>query len=169
MPLWTNNSPTARLKAGPPDLAKDKAESGDRNTNDYRNQVWHIGMASGGCRGVHLCQRAPRRARNCAPCEIAKAPGCTRGRRSRSSLGWAKPFAPSPQKSWQATASRPLVIADAAPTPAISYAVIHEKADGAINFTASHNPPEYNGIKFSTPDGAPRPARGYQADRKGNR
>ncbi len=26
---------------------------------------------------------------------------------------------------------------------------------GAINFTASHNPPEYNGIKFSTHDGAP--------------
>src|SRR2546427_10890142 len=49
----------------------------------------------------------------------------------------------------------PLVIADAAPTPAISYAVIRERADGAINFTASHNPPEYNGIKFSTPDGAP--------------
>jgi len=49
----------------------------------------------------------------------------------------------------------PLVIGEAAPTPAISYAVIHEKADGAINFTASHNPPEYNGIKFSTPDGAP--------------
>jgi len=49
----------------------------------------------------------------------------------------------------------PLVISEAAATPAISYAVIHEKADGAINFTASHNPPEYNGIKFSTPDGAP--------------
>jgi alpha-D-glucose phosphate-specific phosphoglucomutase len=49
----------------------------------------------------------------------------------------------------------PLVIQEPAPTPAISYAVIHEKADGAINFTASHNPPEYNGIKFSTPDGAP--------------
>ena len=49
----------------------------------------------------------------------------------------------------------PLVIGDAAPTPAISYAVIREHADGAINFTASHNPPEYNGIKFSTPDGAP--------------
>src|SRR5438552_15273965 len=49
----------------------------------------------------------------------------------------------------------PLLIAEAAPTPAISYAVILERADGAINFTASHNPPEYNGIKFSTPDGAP--------------
>ena len=49
----------------------------------------------------------------------------------------------------------PLVITDAAPTPAIAYEVIRSKADGAINFTASHNPPEYNGIKFSTPDGAP--------------
>ncbi|HET9837878.1 MAG TPA: phosphoglucomutase/phosphomannomutase family protein [Candidatus Angelobacter sp.] len=49
----------------------------------------------------------------------------------------------------------PLVIADPAPTPAISYEVIRAQADGAINFTASHNPPEYNGIKFSTPDGAP--------------
>jgi phosphomannomutase len=49
----------------------------------------------------------------------------------------------------------PLVIAEPAPTPAIAYAVIQSKADGAINFTASHNPPEYNGIKFSTPDGAP--------------
>jgi phosphoglucomutase len=50
---------------------------------------------------------------------------------------------------------QPLVIAEAAPTPAISYEVIRSKADGAINFTASHNPPEYSGIKFSTRDGAP--------------
>lgn len=50
---------------------------------------------------------------------------------------------------------QPLVIAEPAPTPAISYEVIRSKADGAINFTASHNPPEYSGIKFSTPDGAP--------------
>jgi alpha-D-glucose phosphate-specific phosphoglucomutase len=49
----------------------------------------------------------------------------------------------------------PLVAAEPAPTPALSYAVIHLHADGAINFTASHNPPEYNGIKFSTPDGCP--------------
>jgi phosphoglucomutase len=49
----------------------------------------------------------------------------------------------------------PLVIAEPAPTPAISYAVTQARADGAINFTASHNPPEYNGIKFSTSDGAP--------------
>ena len=41
----------------------------------------------------------------------------------------------------------PLLIAEPAPTPTISYAVIQSKADGAINFTASHNPPEYNGIR----------------------
>jgi alpha-D-glucose phosphate-specific phosphoglucomutase len=49
----------------------------------------------------------------------------------------------------------PIVIPDAAPTPAISYGVRTLKTSGAINFTASHNPPEYNGIKFSTHDGAP--------------
>jgi phosphoglucomutase len=49
----------------------------------------------------------------------------------------------------------PLVIAEPAPTPAIAYAVRQGKTSGAINFTASHNPPDYNGIKFSTPDGAP--------------
>jgi phosphoglucomutase len=49
----------------------------------------------------------------------------------------------------------PVVIPEAAPTPAIAYAVRRMKTSGAINFTASHNPPEYNGLKFSTHDGAP--------------
>src|SRR5205814_10613598 len=49
----------------------------------------------------------------------------------------------------------PIVVSDPAPTPAIAYEVTRAKTDGAINFTASHNPAEYNGIKFSTPDGAP--------------
>lgn len=41
------------------------------------------------------------------------------------------------------------------PTPAVSFETIRRKAMGAINFTASHNPPEYNGLKFSTSNGAP--------------
>jgi phosphoglucomutase len=41
------------------------------------------------------------------------------------------------------------------PTPTISHAIRSNQAIGGINFTASHNPPEYNGIKFSTADGAP--------------
>jgi alpha-D-glucose phosphate-specific phosphoglucomutase len=50
---------------------------------------------------------------------------------------------------------QPLVIVEPAPTPAIAWAIMTRQTDGGINFTASHNPPEYNGIKFSTPDGAP--------------
>lgn len=41
------------------------------------------------------------------------------------------------------------------PTPTVSHAIRINKAAGGINFTASHNPPEYQGIKFSTADGAP--------------
>jgi phosphoglucomutase len=41
------------------------------------------------------------------------------------------------------------------PTPTISHAIRTKGARGGINFTASHNPPQYNGMKFSTADGAP--------------
>ncbi len=41
------------------------------------------------------------------------------------------------------------------PTPTVSHAIRDNSASGAMNFTASHNPPEYQGIKFSTSDGAP--------------
>jgi alpha-D-glucose phosphate-specific phosphoglucomutase len=41
------------------------------------------------------------------------------------------------------------------PTPVISFETLRRKTAGAINFTASHNPPEYNGIKFSPSWGGP--------------
>ena len=41
------------------------------------------------------------------------------------------------------------------PTPVLAYAIVAERAQGGMNITASHNPPEYQGIKFSTEDGAP--------------
>jgi alpha-D-glucose phosphate-specific phosphoglucomutase len=61
---------------------------------------------------------------------------------------------------------QPLIIADPAPTPAIAYEIMRLCTDGAINFTASHNPPEYNGIKFSTHDGAPALPEATQAIEK---
>lgn len=42
-----------------------------------------------------------------------------------------------------------------APSQALAYQVIRRKAQGGINFTASFNPPEYNGLKFNTETGAP--------------
>jgi phosphoglucomutase len=41
------------------------------------------------------------------------------------------------------------------PTPVIAYEILRRGSAGAINFTASHNPPEYNGIKFSPSTGGP--------------
>lgn len=41
------------------------------------------------------------------------------------------------------------------PTPVISFEILRRGASGGINFTASHNPPEYNGIKFSPSWGGP--------------
>jgi len=43
------------------------------------------------------------------------------------------------------------------PTPVVSFAIREGKRAGGINVTASHNPPEYNGIKFSPAQGGPAP------------
>jgi len=40
-----------------------------------------------------------------------------------------------------------------APTPALQFAVKNHKMDGGVIITASHNPPEYNGIKVIWSDG----------------
>ncbi|OPX20084.1 MAG: phosphoglucomutase [Desulfobacca sp. 4484_104] len=43
------------------------------------------------------------------------------------------------------------------PTPVVTFAIIHGHRDGGINFTASHNPAPYNGLKFSPAWGGPAP------------
>src|SRR6267378_293598 len=43
-------------------------------------------------------------------------------------------------------------------TPVIAHTIRNRKAIGGINMTASHNPAEYQGLKFSTQNGAPATA-----------
>ncbi len=46
-----------------------------------------------------------------------------------------------------------VLFAGMAPTPTLQYAVKTHRTDGAVIITASHNPPEYNGIKVVWNDG----------------
>jgi alpha-D-glucose phosphate-specific phosphoglucomutase len=48
----------------------------------------------------------------------------------------------------------PLLCDRDTPTPVIAHNIRHRKAIGGINMTASHNPAEYQGLKFSTSNGA---------------
>jgi phosphoglucomutase len=52
-------------------------------------------------------------------------------------------------------AFRVLLCDQPVPTPTISHVIRTKGAICGINFTASHNPPQYNGMKLSTSDGAP--------------
>jgi alpha-D-glucose phosphate-specific phosphoglucomutase len=49
----------------------------------------------------------------------------------------------------------PLLCDRDTPTPVISFAIRQRQAIGGINMTASHNPAAYQGLKFSTANGAP--------------
>jgi phosphoglucomutase len=50
---------------------------------------------------------------------------------------------------------RPLLCETFTPTPAVAFEIMRRKLDGAINFTASHNPAQYHGLKFSSGDAGP--------------
>jgi phosphoglucomutase len=55
------------------------------------------------------------------------------------------------------------------PTPVVAYEILRRRAAGGIIVTASHNPPEYNGIKFSAAWGGPAlPAATQQIEERAN-
>ncbi len=64
-------------------------------------------------------------------------------------------FAEECAKVVSANSFRALLCDAPVPTPTISHVIRTQGAVCGINFTASHNPPQYNGMKLSTSDGAP--------------
>ena len=68
---------------------------------------------------------------------------------------FSEEFARTAAEVLQAHGARVLLCDAAAPTPAIAHEILRRGCDGGINFTASHNPAAYHGLKFSGPDGGP--------------
>jgi len=66
-------------------------------------------------------------------------------------------FAEEAARTLAAAGLNALLSEAAVPTPVLSHAVISQDLSGAINYTASHNPPAYGGLKFSTHEGVPSP------------
>jgi phosphoglucomutase len=73
-----------------------------------------------------------------------------------------RPFALAVAEVFAANGLIPLVCERDTPTPVLSLAIRRRKAIGGINITASHNPPEYSGFKFSRHDGAGAPPEATQ-------
>ncbi len=68
---------------------------------------------------------------------------------------FSEDFARSSAAVLRSDGCRVLLCGAPTPTPAIAHAIIHGKLDGGVNITASHNPAQYNGLKFSGSDGGP--------------
>ena len=71
-------------------------------------------------------------------------------------------FARTSASVLKAHGCRILFCQEATPTPVIAHAIIHGQLDGGVNITASHNPWEYNGFKYSGPEGGPAPVEATQ-------
>lgn len=69
----------------------------------------------------------------------------------------AREFALAAAEVLQANGLIPLLTDRDAPTPVISFEVRERKAIGGINLSASHNPAQYQGMKFNPYNGAPAP------------
>ena len=69
----------------------------------------------------------------------------------------AREFAQAAAEAMAAEGPRVSLAAGFAPSPAISYAVVRLRAAGAVIITASHNPPQYSGVKFKASFGGSAP------------
>ena len=116
-------------------------------------QVWHFGMARHYCRGFHFANV------RLAVAAIAQHVLSLNAKPTLLVAGdrrfFSEEFVRTAAIVLTAHGVHPLVCTGATPTPTVAYEVRRRKVDGAINFTASHNPFDYHGLKFSGPDGAP--------------
>jgi phosphomannomutase len=98
---------------------------------------------------------------------LADPQSAIHGREPRVLIGYdcrflGRQFALAVAEVLAASGLTPLVCERDTPTPVLALAIRRRKALGGINITASHNPPEYSGFKFSRHDGAGAPPEATQ-------
>ena len=128
----------------------------ERITYDERksHQVWHIRMARTDCRRLYVCERATGSDSDRGAREQQDEESDDSGR-VRHAILFGGVFAVGGgdfAEAWRANFALPRRLR---PTPAVAYEIQRSKLDGAINFTASHNPAQYHGLKFSSADAGP--------------
>ena len=119
------------------------------------NPLRDLGLAGRPRRGVYVLQRPQGHHRDRARAGGGRTQGEPRPRRLRHPLPGCRGSPPRPRGSSRRRASRrrcPRGRSRLRSSPSRSAAA---RRRAAVNFTASHNPPQYLGIKFSTSDGAP--------------
>jgi alpha-D-glucose phosphate-specific phosphoglucomutase len=94
--------------------------------------------------------------------ELADASSAIYGRKPAVIIAYdcrflGREFALAVAEVFSANGLTPLLCSRDTPTPVLSFTIRQRKAIGGINITASHNPPEYSGFKFSRHDGAGAP------------
>jgi len=94
--------------------------------------------------------------------ELADARSAIYGRKPEIIIAYdcrflGREFALAVAEVFSANGLMPLLCNRDTPTPVLAFAIRQRKAIGGINITASHNPPEYSGFKFSRYDGAGAP------------
>jgi alpha-D-glucose phosphate-specific phosphoglucomutase len=92
--------------------------------------------------------------------DYLKQPSTFNPQRSTIILGYdtrflGREFSMAAAEVLAANGLEPLLCNRDTPTPVIAHNIRVRKAAGGINMTASHNPAEYQGLKFSTSNGAP--------------
>jgi phosphoglucomutase len=93
---------------------------------------------------------------------VAEVVGRDAGRPVKIAIGYdtrflSDRFAQEAARVLAAGGNTPVLSPEPLPTPVLAFAIVQLGLDGGINVTASHNPPEYNGLKYSTAQGAPAP------------
>ena len=120
--------------------------------SNLSRQVWNFRLARDHRRRFYFRERSPGGHRHRGARESqGKKPTMLVGYDTRF---FSEEFTRSPRTSCE-HGIHTLLCEGLTPTPAVACEILRRKVDGAINFTASHNPAEYQGLKFSSADAGP--------------